>query len=248
MARLPRLCIPNELHLVVLKGHNRQSVFLDDDDRKAFLAALREAAHPHGLRLHGYVMLDDQVQLLVTPSEAQSLAKAIQAVGRRYVGAFNRKHGRSGTLWEGRYRAAVLESERYFLSALQMMEMAPVAEGLAYAAGAWAWSSAAHHLGLRRDPLISDHPLYWALGNTPFDREAAYGRLHDRGVDSADATLLLQSASKCWALGSAEFLARLSGATARPLTPRPRGRPKKVGGRAIDDVSPITDDIAAVGQ
>jgi putative transposase len=235
MARLPRLCIPGELHLVVQRGHNRQPVFQDEVDRNAYLQALRDAAAEHRLSLHAYALLETEVQLLGTPQDANSLSRTMQAVGRRYVAAFNRRHGRAGTLWEGRFRAAVIESERYFLPALILVETAAVQAGLAAEAEAWPWSSAAHHLGARRDPLITDHPLYWRLGNTPFDREAAYRRALESGVPSADGRALQDASTKSWALGSPAFLRRLGGMTDRPLVERRRGRPRK---QPLVDVSP----------
>ncbi len=227
MARLPRLSIAGELHYIVQRGHNRQPVFMDDHDRQQFLQALRDASAEHRLALHGYVLLETEVQLLATPETAEGLGRAMQALGRRYVAAFNRRHGRTGTIWEGRYRAAVIESERYFVPALQWLESAAVRTGLATAPALWPWSSAGHHLGLRRDPLVTDHRLFWQLGNTPFDREVAYHRLLDAGLSPATAQALENAALKSWALGSPTFLARLAEQTARPLTSRPRGRPPK---------------------
>jgi len=227
MARLPRLSIAGELHYIVQRGHNRQPVFVDDHDRQQFMQALRDASADHRLALHGYALLETEVQLLATPETAEGLSRAMQAVGRRYVAAFNRRHGRSGTIWEGRYRAAVIESERYFGMALQWLESAAVRTGLAPAPELWPWSSAAHHLGLRRDPLVTDHRLFWQLGNTPFDREAVYRRLLDAGLPAATTQALENAALKSWALGSPSFLARLAEQTTRPLMSRPRGRPVK---------------------
>ncbi|MED5622204.1 transposase [Ideonella sp. BN130291] len=227
MARLPRLCIAGELHHLIQRGHNRQAVFVDDADRQLFLVALRDAAHEHGVAVHAYALLDSEVRLLATPATQQSLSKALQAVGRRYVAAFNRRHGRTGTLWEGRFRGAVIESERYFIPALCQLETAPVDAGLAPSAALWPWSSAGHHLGLARSPLVTEHRLYWALGNTPFDREAAYRRALEQGVTSADGAALLEAMLKSWAIGSPAFLARLADMTPRPLSARQRGRPRK---------------------
>jgi putative transposase len=226
MARLPRLAVPGEAHYVLQQGHNRQPVFIDDEDRHAFVNVLREAAREHGFAVHAYALLDHQVGLLGTPADGQSLGKTLQAVGRRYVPAFNRRHQRSGTLWEGRFRACVLESERYLVSAMCLLESAPVSAALAASPDAWPWSSARHHLGGMRDPLVTDHPLYWALGNTPFDREAAYRRALDQGVPQQEGAAILTAALKSWALGSPAFLARLAELTARPLHARPRGRPR----------------------
>lgn len=227
MARLARLQVPGETHLVVWRGHNLQPIVLDDEDRRAFLHALREASATHRLAIHAYALLDNELRLLATPHDRGSLSLAMQAVGRRYVAAFNRRHARRGTLWDGRFRAALIESERYLQTALNWIEASPADAPFATGPSARPWSSAQHHLGAGRDPLVTEHPGYWALGNTPFDREAAYRRLMEQGVPAADAKALETATLKCWALGSPAFLARLGEVTARPLVARPRGRPRR---------------------
>jgi putative transposase len=228
MARLARLSIPGELHHVVQRGHNQQPVFRDDVDRQHFLQAVREQAHEHQVAVHAYVLLDSEVHLLVTPTQTGALARLMQGLGRRYVAGHNRRHGRSGTLWEGRYRASVLESQHFFIRALVVLAWLPVRLGLSDDALGWTWSSARHHAGQVRDAVIIDHPLYWSLGNTPFDRELAYRRALEDGPSSAVTKELLDAAAKSWALGTPPFIARMQDATPRPLAPRPRGRPKKV--------------------
>jgi putative transposase len=230
MARLPRLSVPGELHLVAQRGHNQQPVFVDDTDRAQYLASLREAAREHGLAVHAYALLETEIWLLATPAESDSLSKAMQATGRRYVAGFNRRHGRSGTLWEGRFRAAVIEANTYFLDASCLVENKPAAAGLAPEAAEWPWSSARHHLGGARDPLVQDHPRYWALGNTPFDRELKYRQaLMDRAATGAQASQLEKTALKGWALGGDAFLRRIAEMAGRPAAPRPRGRPRRDG-------------------
>ncbi len=177
MARLARLYVPDQPQHVILRGLDQQPAFVDDQDYELFIDCLKAAARDHHLSVHAYVLLPRQVQLLVTPSDEASLPKAMQAVGRRYVAHFNRRYSRRGTLWEGRYRATVIEGERYFLLASRVVEMSPVRAQLVATPEAYRWSSYRHHVGLTVDSLITDHPLYWALGNTPFDRQRAYKEL-----------------------------------------------------------------------
>jgi putative transposase len=229
MARLPRLSLPGLPHLVVQRGHNRQPVFVDEADRQAYLAALRDAGPPGACALHGYALLDDVAWLLLTPAAtpaAPSLGALMQALGRRYVAAFNRRHGRSGTLWDGRFRATVVGPAQV-LQALCLVEQAPVRAGLAGLAGDWRWSSAAHHLGLRRDPLLSPHAAYWSLGNTPFEREGVWRQRLADDLGAAEAQRLEEATRKGWPLGDGAFLASLAGRVSRPLERRPRGRPRK---------------------
>ena len=111
MARLPRLTLAGEVHHVILRGNNRQPVFLDGDDRSAFLLLLAEHAKREKVQVHAYVLMDNHLHLLMTPEQDSSMAKCMQGVGRSYVRRFNQKHGRTGTLWEGRYRSTVLEAQ-----------------------------------------------------------------------------------------------------------------------------------------
>lgn len=227
MARLARLSVPNELHHVLQRGHNAQLVFRDDEDRRAYLQALRDQAQEQRVAVHGYVLLDAEIHLLATPREEGGLGRLMQGLGRRYVAAHNRRHGRGGTLWEGRYRASVVEGERFLLPSLVALAWLPVRLGLVTDPLDWAWSSVHHHLGRTREALIVDHPLYWSLGNTPFDRELAFRRAVESGLPEAQLKPLLAAAERSWALGSERFLKRVAEITDRPLAPRPRGRPRK---------------------
>lgn len=229
MARLPRLVLPGLAHHLIQRGNNRQLIVLDDEDRCQFLALLREAALTYKVALHAYVLMDNHVHLLATPAEAQGLSRMMQSLGRRYVAWFNQRHGRSGTLWEGRFRAAPIESERHLLACMRYIELNPLRAGLLLDdAGAYAWSSCAHHLGRRSDPLVTEHSMFWTLGNTPFEREAAYRELLEQGLGEAEVRTLTDSALKGWPLGSASFLQGLAAQVERPLAPRKRGRPRKM--------------------
>jgi putative transposase len=217
MARLPRLVVPGQAHHLVQRGHNAQPVFVDDEDRRQYLAALRDALRAHAVVLHAYALLDDAVQLLLRPPSEVALSRMVQAVGRRYVAGFNRRHGRSGTIWEGRFRAGVVQQGEPTLQSLRMID-ALSSHGR--------WSSAPHRLGLTRDALVSDPPEYWRLGNTPFEREAAYAALLAQGLDEAVVRRIEHAAANGWALGSPQFLAEMARQSGRPVRPRPRGRPR----------------------
>jgi putative transposase len=227
MARKPRLALAGELHLVLLQGHNDQPVFADDGDRAAFVGLLGEAAARHDVAIHAYCLLGNAVHLLVTPPRADTLGRLMQSLGRRYVAAHNRRHARRGTLWDGRFRSAVVEAEALLLAATVYVETLPVSAGLAQAAVDCPWSSAAHHCGRRRDPLVTDHPRYWQLGNTPFEREhahtAALAEAQSRAIDGRFA----DAVRKALVIGSPGFQARISGELDRPVQPRPRGRPRR---------------------
>lgn len=225
MARQPRLVVPGQLHHLLQRGNNRQAVFLDDEDRRHYLDHLREATRLHAVQVHAYVLMPNHVHLLATPAAEDSLARAMQTLGRRYVTQFNRRHQRSGTLWEGRFRTALVEAPTYFLDALVYVEQHPVRAGLAEHAADHLWSSARHHLGLHRDPLIAEHRDFWGLGNTPFEREAELRQALAQGLPKRTLDLLGQHAHTGWPLVGERWARELAETHGRTVRPRPRGRP-----------------------
>ena len=172
MARMPRLAVAGQPHLVVQRGGGARPVFVDDADRRAYLSALAELAPGGPVAVHAYALLDDAVMLLATPREPADLGRFMQRVSRRYVPAFHRRHGGNGPLWAGRFQAAALDPERYLLPCILLIEQAPVRAGVVAMATEWPWSSAAHHVGRGTVPWLREHAAWWRLGNTPFEREA----------------------------------------------------------------------------
>jgi len=228
MARLPRLTLAGHPHHLIQRGLNRQPIVADDTDRERLVAELRECAALHRVAIHAYVLMDNHLHLLATPETDEGLSRMMQSLGRRYVAAFNKRHGRSGTLWDGRFRAAPLEAQAHLLACMRYIETNPQRLGQAIRPEDYRWSSAAHHLGRRRDPLVVDHALFWGIGNTPFEREAAYKAWLEQGVAEDEARRLGEAALKGWPLGSASFLRALGETTERPVSPRRRGRPPRV--------------------
>lgn len=227
MARLPRLILSGQPHHVILRGNNRQAIFYSDLDRQQLLAALVEAAAHYSVAVHAYVLMDNHVHLLVTPYSGEALSRMMQALGRRYVGWFNARHQRTGTLWEGRFRAGLIEGEHHLMACMRYIELNPVRAGLCVEAAQWPWSSAAHHLGLGQQALITEHELFWSLGNTPFEREHAYRELLAQGVPEKERALFTDAALRGRPVGSEAFLKPLALDHERVVNVRPRGRPRK---------------------
>jgi putative transposase len=227
MARLPRLVIPRQPHHIIQRGNDFQLIFREADDYEAFLNWLRDASRQFKVAIHAYVLMPDHLHLLASPADSIGLGRMMQWVGRHYVPYFNRKYQRAGTLWQGRYKAAVIESEQYLMMCNQYIEQHPVRAGIVAAAADYPWSSCPHHVGTRHDSLVTDHALYWALGNTPFDREAAYRILIEQPLSSKDVDVLREAAAKGWALGSDKFKAQLEKQAGRRVNPEKRGRPRK---------------------
>lgn len=225
MARLPRLTLPGYPHHVIQRGNNRQAIFVDGADFETMLSLLDEQARKFQVAIHAYVLMDNHFHLLATPGTADGLPQMMQAIGRSYVQYFNRRHGRTGTLWEGRYRSTVVQSERYLLACMVYIDLNPVRAGMVAKAGDYLWSSHAHWLGVRHDKLLTPHALYWALGNTPFAREAAYAALVQAGIGEAQHQALTRATLGGWALGEPDFVQSLQQLTPRRVTLAKAGRP-----------------------
>ena len=229
VARRPRLAIAGELHHLLLRGHNGADVFGDDSDRAAFVELLREPALRQGVAIHAYALITAEVHLLATPTKSDSLGRLMQSIGRRYVSVYNRRHARRGTLWDGRFRNSVVDSRSLLLPAILHIETLPVRAGLVASAEDWSWSSAAHHVGRHRDPLITDHPLYWRLGNTPFEREQAHTFSLIEAQQAAEDPRWSYAVASSLVLGPAGFVDRVGELLGRPMIPLRRGRPSKRG-------------------
>jgi putative transposase len=227
MARLSRLAVSGCVHHVLQRGIEHRPIFRDESDLRRMLAVLGEVCREHGLALHAYVLMPDHFHLVLTPAAADAMSRAMQSLGRRYVRWFNQRHGRAGPLWEGRFRATVLEPERYLIDSMRYVECNPVRAHLVSDATTYPWSSMQHHLGLRVDPLVVDHAQFWALGNTPFERQAAYARLSSTPLDERSLERIRDATLRGWPLGSGEFLAALGRKTSRRLVRNPIGRPRR---------------------
>jgi putative transposase len=228
MARQPRLILPNQPHLIIQRGNDNQLIFRDDEDYRHFLEWLRESAKFYRVAIHAYVLMPNHLHVLATPSDEDGLAAMMQKVGRLYVPWFNNKHGRSGTLFQGRFRTSVIDPDAYFLACIRYIELNPLRSQLAFDPLDYPWSSYAHHAGVRPDPLITDHAKYWELGNTPFQREAAFIELAQQGMSGQELDTINAAVLKGAPLGSHAFKVELEHKTKRQILPAKRGRPFKV--------------------
>ena len=231
MARLARLYVPGMPQHVILESQVTALAFRDAEDLICFAETLREASKALGFAIHAYALLPHAVHLLGSPADADSVPSTMQALGRRYVALHNRRHGRQGPLWEGRYRATVIDPEQHLLFTSRIIEslsgdVATLNGGGQILPGPRR-SSYPHHVGLAIDPTITDHPIYWALGNTPFERQRAYRSLAEQPLANEIVTHLIDATRKGWILGDAAFQARCERLANRRIVPLPRGRPKK---------------------
>lgn len=228
MARLPRLTLPGYPHHIIQRGNNRQAIFAKAEDYQLWLELLHENAKKFAVDIHAYVLMSNHFHLLATPQTAAGVPQMMQAIGRRYVRYFNDSQKRTGTLWEGRYKSTLIQTDRYFLACMAYIDLNPVRSGLVAQARDYPWSSHGHYIGLRADKLLVPHALVWSLGNTPFAREAAYAELVHAGISTVQQAALTDSVLQGWALGAADFVADLQKRTQRRVSKGAPGRPTKV--------------------
>jgi putative transposase len=231
MARLNRLVVAGQAHHVIHRAVYGGVAFTDATDRQLFLQILKRCSVEHGVAVHAYVLLDQEFQLLATPDEADRLSRMMQALARFYVPAFNRRHARAGALWQGRFRAAPVAGAQALLDCMRYLEQAPQRAGWVGSLTEFDGSSAAHHTGRTADAWLAAVPAasaYWALGNTPFARDAAYQALLERPVSAALAASLEACTPLGWALTSDGTSAELMRLAPRRVTVKPKGRPVKL--------------------
>jgi putative transposase len=234
MARGPRLALSGVPLHVIQRGNNRNACFVGDGDRRLYLQCLGEAAAKHGCAIHAYVLMPNHVHLLVTPREGDGVSMMMQEVGRRYVRLFNDTYKRTGTLWEGRYKAAMIDSERYFLTCQRYVEQNPVRAELVANAADYSWSSHRHCAFGVRNALVTRHEIFAALGRDDDERRAAYNALFAEPIPPRDIHRIREATNKGWPLGSESFVRRIEAALGRPARPQKRGRKRADSEQSAD--------------
>ena len=225
MPRQARIEVPGVPMHVTQRGVNRCAIFLDDEDRHHYRRLLREACLNHGVLIHAYVLMDNHVHLLLHAEQAGAASRAMRAVGQAYVQAFNQRHGRIGTLWQGRYKSSLVDSDAHALRVIRYIELNPVRAAMVDAPEAHRWSSVHLHLGLGQDALVTPHPLYLSLGETPAARAHTYRAWLMSGTDDEELDRIRAHMAQEKALGHPRFQAMLEKTLNRPVDLKPRGRP-----------------------
>lgn len=227
MARLPRFFVQGETLHVIQRGNNRIPIFSANHDYLFFLDCLQQASTEHGLVIHAYVLMRNHVHVLASPHHEASLPKTFQSVGRRYVQHFNHVYKRTGTLWEGRYRATLIDSERYLLTCMRYIELNPVRAGMVAHPADYPWSSYGPNAAGAWNALITPHEVYLRLGQSIEERNNAYKQLFQAQLSDTDVEAIRDATQKAWVLGSNPFRTRIEARADRRATPLSRGRPAK---------------------
>ena len=227
MARLPRFFVPGEVLHVIQRGNNRDPVFGAEPDYLFYLDCLERAAAERSLAIHAYVLMTNHVHLLATPAHEHSLPKTLQSVGRRYVQYFNYSYRRTGTLWEGRYRSTLINSEHYLLTCMRYIELNPIRAGMVEHPADYPWSSYRGNALGAQDSLLTPHELYCRFGRSVEERQSGYRQLFRAQLSNSDIEAIREATNKAWALGNNRFRARIEALAGRRAAPLPKGRPTK---------------------
>lgn len=225
MARLARFYIKDQPQHIIQRGNNRIDIFRQENDYVFYLKCLSEAAQQHKLKIHAYVLMTNHVHLLASPLEEISIPKTLQSLGRRYVQYFNRQYERSGTLWEGRYKATLIDSEQYLFTCMRYIELNPVrARNMVKHPRNYQWSSYHANVTGAEDALVTPHRLYRSLGHDKRARCEAYKSLFKHRINNNDLDVIRNASNKAWMLGSDKFKKRMEKLSARRADPLTRGR------------------------
>ena len=227
MARQPRFILPGHPHHVIQRGNNKAVIFCSDEDYRFYLEKLVELSARFGCGIHAYVLMTNHVHLLVTPASEDSISKMMQSLGRYYVQYFNYMYKRTGTLWEGRYKATLIDSEHYLLTCMRYIELNPVRAGMVDDPGQYPWSSfRCNGMGVP-DELITNHTLFSRLGRSAKQRHSAYRALFSVSMGDADLETIRKSTNTGWVLGNDKFKEEVSGLLDRRVEPCGRGGDRK---------------------
>jgi putative transposase len=227
MPRKPRFIVPGVPVHIVQRGHSRDPVFFEHTDYAAYRAWLREGAERYLCGIHAYVLMTNHVHILATPSDHLGITRMMQYVGRRYVPYINYTYGTSGSIWEGRYKASLVDSEHYLLTCMRYIELNPVRANMVRSPAHYRWSSYRHNAQGQTDDVITPHSEYRALGKSVASRTMAYKALFTGHVGVDDLNKIRAAWQTGTPLGNDYFREKIEGKLGCKVGQARRGRPTK---------------------
>ncbi len=225
MPRRARLSLPGIPWHIIQRGNNRSACFFADEDYRLYLNHLTELAERFACAVHAYVLMTNHVHLLLTPEEADGPALLMKHLGQRYVQYVNRTYRRSGTLWEGRFRSCLTQTEDYVLACYRYIELNPVRADMVRHPRAYKWSSYRTNAEGRDDPLITPHDQYRRLGRTWATRRETYRALFKAQFDARELNEIRDATNGNYALGTQRFQEQIEAALGQRAQRGKAGRP-----------------------
>ncbi len=227
MARLPRFIIIGQPQHLIVRGINKEPIFYANKDYEFYLEKLKAACDKHDCALHAYVLMTNHVHLLITPNKKDGLSKVIQMLGRYYVQYFNYTYSRTGTLWEGRYKATLIDSEHYALTCYRYIELNPVRANMVTHPSEYPWSSYHHNALGEENACITAHSLYLSLGYNEQQRQTVYRQLFKKHIKKQTIEEIRFATNKAWVLGNERFKSMIEKKLKRSASPKIRGGDRK---------------------
>lgn len=240
MPRFPRLFLPHMPHHIVQRGHNRQPVFIEAKDYRYYLENMQEAKSKFDIRIYAYCLMTNHVHLIVEPGgNVESVSMLIRSLAARQTRYINRLEQRSGTLWEGRFKSSLIDTDAYLLACFRYIELNPVRAAIVDSPSRFRWSSYRGHAGMEVDPLLDEHAVYSELGRTAMEREKEYRTFVNRGIDQVELRVIREAVQRNQLTGSGQFRETIEERTGRRISDRPPGRPSQSTAASINKPDPF---------
>ena len=233
MARKPRFILPGVPQHIIQWGNNREPCFYAVEDYARYLHDLSEAAKKNHAAILAYVLMTNHVHLLVTPGAPYSIMHMMQDLGRKYVHYINHTYQRTGTLWVGRYKASLVDSEAYLLTCMRYIELNPVRANMVAQPSEYQWSSYAAYATGKTYPLIEPHSLYQSLAGTAKAWHDAYRELFRNHLNAEQVHLTREALNQELVIGRDDFKLKIEQMTQWQTNPKPLGRPRVEEERGI---------------
>jgi len=227
MARLPRLFIKGCPQHIIQRGNNRQAIFFSDEDYTVYLDKLKDFSEKYQVDVHAYVLMTNHVHLLVSTEHEGAISKLMQSIGRYYVLYINKTYQRTGTLWEGRYKSTLVDSDNYLLTVMRYIEMNPVRAAMTEHPAEYPWSSYQANAMGKSIALLTPHAQYQQLANNEIERQSRYMGLFDGHLSNNTLESIRTATNKAWVLGSERFKQQVEQQTNRRVEPARRGGDRK---------------------
>jgi putative transposase len=210
MPRKPRMYLAGIPCHVIQRGNNRNACFFAENNYRMYLDYLQDACRRYHVAIHAYVLMSNHVHLLMTPDDSSGISRVMQSLGRRYVQQINTRYRRTGTLWEGRHKSSLVDTDKYFLTCMRYIELNPVRAGMVHHPREYRWSSYRANAETEIDTFMTHHSVYLALGNNSSKHQNAYRCLFDDEIDDNDLENIRKAIQFSEPLGTDRFKRQLS--------------------------------------